>query len=90
MVLFMGFFGVGKILGVCWVVCEFGFLFMIFDLFVVMSSYFGCIGFNLRYVLDYVKFIDCVFLFDELDVIVKCCDDFGEIGEFKCLVMVLF
>lgn len=88
-VIFTGPPGVGKTLAARWLARELERPLLILDLSVVMSSYLGRTGSNLRHVLDYAKSIDCVLLLDELDAIAKRRDDATEIGELKRLVTVL-
>ncbi len=87
--LFVGGPGVGKTLAARWLAKALGKPLLVLDLSVVMSSFLGRTGSNLRRVLDYAKSQDAVLLLDEFDAIAKKRDDTTEVGELKRLVTVL-
>ena len=87
--LFVGPPGVGKTMAAHWFARQLEKPLVILDLAAVMSSYLGRTGSNVRHVLEYAKYSDCVLLLDELDAIAKRRDDRDEIGELKRLVTVL-
>ena len=87
--LFVGPPGVGKTMAAHWFARQLDKPLVILDLAAVMSSYLGRTGSNVRHVLEYAKYADCVLLLDELDAIAKRRDDRDEIGELKRLVTVL-
>ena len=88
-IIFTGPPGVGKTLAARWIAQKLKRPLLTLDLSAVMSSFLGRTGTNLRFVLDYAKSIDCVFLMDEFDAIAKRRDDSAEVGELKRLVTVL-
>ncbi|MDR1111410.1 MAG: ATP-binding protein [Deltaproteobacteria bacterium] len=86
---FIGAPGVGKTIAARWVAARLGLPLYVLDLTVVMSSYLGKSGANLRTVLDFAKAQESVLLLDEIDAIAKKRDDFLDVGELKRLVTIM-
>jgi hypothetical protein len=61
----------------------------VLDLIVVMSSYLGKTGNNLRSALDHAKANEAILLLDEIDAIAKRRSDESDVGELKRLVTVM-
>jgi len=87
--IFTGPPGVGKTLAARWLARELDLPLATLNLSVVMSSFLGRTGANLREVIRYGSEQPCVLLLDELDAIAKRRDDNSDIGELKRLVNVL-
>ena len=87
-VVFVGPPGVGKTETAKWIASQLGRPLYVLDLTVVMSSYLGKSGSNLRAALDFAKAESCVLLLDEIDAIAKSRSDQTDVGELKRLVTV--
>ena len=87
--IFTGPPGVGKTMTARWLAAKLSLPLFVLDLTVVMSSFLGKTGANLRAVLDFAKSQNCVLLLDEIDSIAKKRDDLSDVGELKRLVTVM-
>lgn len=81
--------GVGKTMTARWLAQLLDLPLLSLDLSMVVSSYLGSSGRNIKSVLDYAKSGPCVLLLDEFDAIAKRRDDDSDIGELKRIVNVI-
>lgn len=81
--------GVGKTLAARWLAERLELPLVSLDLAVVMSSYLGTSGRNIKSVLNFGKAAPCVLLLDEFDALAKSRDDGSDVGELKRVVNIL-
>ena len=88
-VLLVGAPGVGKTMTARYLASRIGLPLVTADLAVMVSSYLGKTGQNLRIALDHARARPCLFLLDEFDAVGKRRDDPTDVGELKRIVNVL-
>ncbi|QNU66905.1 AAA family ATPase [Ruminiclostridium herbifermentans] len=81
--------GVGKTYSAKWFSYMLKKPLIVLDLSIVISSYMGETGANIKKVLDYAKNNNSILFLDEFDAIAKRRDDERELGEIKRIVNVL-
>ena len=81
--------GVGKTMTARWLAARLEVPLVSVDLAIVLSSYLGSSGRNIRAALEYAKSGSCVLLLDEFDALAKRRDDDTDIGELKRIVNVV-
>jgi SpoVK/Ycf46/Vps4 family AAA+-type ATPase len=86
---FIGKPGVGKTITAKWLASELRLPLYVLDLALIMGSYLGQTGINIKNALDYAKSTSCVLLLDEIDALVKTRGDDTDIGEIKRVVTVM-
>jgi SpoVK/Ycf46/Vps4 family AAA+-type ATPase len=86
---FIGKPGVGKTITAKWLASELELPLFVLDLALVMGSYLGQTGINIKNALEYAKSTPCVLLLDEIDALVKTRGDDTDIGEIKRVVTVM-
>lgn len=87
--LLVGAPGVGKTMTARFIAASLELPLVSLDLAMLMSSYLGRTGQNLRRALDYARTTRCVLFLDEFDALAKRRDDDSDVGELKRLVNVL-
>ena len=87
--IFSGAPGVGKTLAAKWMANELGLPLYTLNLAVVMSSYLGKTGNNIRRVFEFASKKPCILFLDEFDAIAKSRSDAADVGELKRLVTVI-
>lgn len=88
-ILLIGEPGVGKTMTARYIAASLGLPLITVDLAVLVSSYLGKTGQNLRAALEYARSAPCVFFIDEFDAVGKRRDDPADVGELKRIVNVL-
>ena len=81
--------GVGKTMTARWLAAHLEVPLVSVDLAIVLSSYLGSSGRNIRSAMEYAKSGPCVLLLDEFDALAKRRDDDTDIGELKRVVNVV-